>query len=1323
LDIDSQPHFCGSDFFGKRKPVMQSKWIPDSGFFPKLNFSHLLLLVLFLSPLLMIGQTVYNEQVELEWYDHPIQELEESEHAIAVPYFKDAFFSSEEIPRPLYVVRFEVPGPGEIETRVNLTNTTEPGFEVSPEFFEGINSSLEPSYIVERERGKYYARVFFHPFTSGGNEGIQLVESFNLTAVFSPGTQQPDASLSRDGFKSESEFAEGQIFKIGVSESGLFKLDAAFINNQLGLSASDVPVDKIRILGNRGGMLPQLAGAERTDDIEEIPSRFFGSGSHLGQDEFLLFFAEGPHIWHYDDSTNSFDKPKNIYDDLNYYFIVIGSGERMEIPQAGSVSGAENIFDNYEFLQRHEVDRVNIMGAAPGFYGSGQRWFGDNLSNIRQKDYSGYFDLEGFIPGTPLEVYTEFAIRSNSTSTTRLSVGQESFTRTVSSVNVSSSIGNFARLGTIDAQRTVGSDPLSVHFEITNTGSISESWMDFLQIRGFKDLIYEGTPLLFRNSRTMEHSVSAFDITNPGNRDIQVWDITTPHYARQMPVQSQGQDIRFSFFSDELKEFIAFHPTYNFPGPEFIEAVPNQNLHGLESAELVIVYYEDFESPALQLADHRRSYSGLDVVAVPVQQVYNEFGGGSPDPTAIRDFARMFYTRSDDFRYLLLVGDGSYDHRGRMEDLPEQNFIPVFQTNSSLNAIGSFPSDDYFALLDPNEGGNLIGAIDIAVGRLPVRTAVEAQNVVDKIISYDTNPKSLGDWKLNLGFVADNGDNNLHLTQTRRLIERIGDNYPKYNIGKVYLDAFERVSTPGGNRFPEANQALNKMMNRGPLVVNFFGHGGPSGWTQERVLQIPDILSWDNSDRLTLMVTATCSFANYDDPAITSGGEHVILNPNGGAVALLTTTRLVYAFANERLTRAVFDRLFERGEDGAHSIGTVMMMAKNANSADTLNVNARKFTLLGDPSQKLALPRYRIATTEINGASVDSEQPDTLKALQSVEITGEIRDDQDRLVKDFNGVMDFTLFDKPVVETTLGQGGGSNKQEFKVQNNVLFKGSATVSQGRFTIEFMVPVDINYQLGYGKASYYAHMEDGRTAAGAYEDLLIGGSVDSIPEGVEGPSISLYMNNENFVSGGITDANPTLLAILESEVGINVTGNSIGRELTAWFYGKSTEKIGLNDFYQAERDDFRRGEVRYPLRNLEDGSYEVNMIAWDILNNRGEASIEFVVTSDKKKVIQQLLNFPNPLSNHTEIQFEHNLPAGEMDIRVSIYSITGEPVSKIRTSAFSDGYRVTGIQWDGTDRFGGLLPSGIYLYNVSISTDHPELNNKTVESEFERLVIMR
>ncbi|TVR80952.1 MAG: hypothetical protein EA409_07230 [Saprospirales bacterium] len=1265
-------------------------------------------------------QQILNESFNIEWHDVGAPGFSGQDSGI--PFFDEAGFTGGDFPLPVFSKRIEVPGPGSVAVNVNVRNFVRPSFTVNENLRTAVSEEVVVSAVVEKERNRYFANIFFRPiFRNSGGE-IQLTSEFTLSAVFSPSSDP--VTTGRSTFKDHSELADGSIFKIAIDKGGIHQIDAAFIRDELGLNPAEIQVDRIRILGNRGGMLPKLVGAERVDDVEEIPSRFIGTGSTLAQGGKLLFYAEGPQNWTYNNVDDSFDKPKNIYDHYNYYFIKIGAEDRKEIPAAQTISNIEQFFDSYEFLQRYEVDRVNVMGANPGFYGGGRRWFGDNLSNIRSKDYSQEFDLDGFIPGTELEVNVEFAIRSNGASNTRLRVGQENFNRTVSAVSsITSSQSGFANLGVITGKRTVGNDLLSMFFEITSTGSISESWMDFLQIRGFKPLEYSGQPLTFRNSQSLDYNVAGFDLRNSTTQGIDVWDVTDPHSVSRMPLQIQGQSTRFGFTSSTLRQFIAFNPEGNFPQPRFIEEVPNQNLHAISSAELLIVYHPDFEQAALELADHRRSFSGLEVVAVPVNQVFNEFGGGSADPTAIRDFARMLYLRTDDFRYLLLFGDGSYDYKNLMPDLPDQNFIPVYQTAQSLNALSSYPSDDFFGLLDEDEGANLIGAIDIAVGRLPARTAAEASTLVNKIISYDTQTEFIGDWRLNLAFIADNGDNNLHLNQTRGLVATIKEDYPEYNIQKVYFDAFERVSTPGGNRFPEAKNSLNRIMNRGPLVINYLGHGGPAGWAQERVLQIPDINSWTNSQSLSLMITATCSFANYDDPAITSAGEHVVLNPNGGSFGLLTTTRLVFAFANERLNKEVLNRLFEKDENGENaSIGTVMMVAKNnSRSEDTENV--RKFTLLGDPSQKLAIAQYSVATTSINGRSIESTGTDTLKALQTVVIEGEIRGPLDRVVSDFNGVLDFTLFDKPATQSTLGQGSTSHQTEFKIQNNVLFKGSATVNQGRFQIEFIVPLDINYQLGFGKASYFAYSNDMRTAAGAYQNILIGGSSDDIPEDRDGPEIMLYMNDESFVYGGITDANPSLLVLLEDESGINVASNSIGRELSAWLNGDINNKIVLNDYYQAEKDNFRRGRVTYPFYNLEDGRYEINVVAWDILNNKSEAMLEFVVMSDQNAVIERMLNYPNPFMNHTEFQFEHNLPPGQLDVRISIFSLSGRLVKDIHTSVMTDGYRVTGIEWNGMDDYGDRLANGVYLYRVNVRSDHKDLNNKTAESKFERLVILR
>ncbi|TVQ50012.1 MAG: hypothetical protein EA362_03340 [Saprospirales bacterium] len=1257
--------------------------------------------------------------IRLDWNNFPVPELINGEEPLSIPYFDGAGFSSSEIPLPIYVERFSIPGPGTININATVRRSVSPSFSVSSDVRDQLQSSIRYSYIIEQERGQFFARVFFVPMWMQGNN-LQLAEQIMLSVSFSPqGPTSPAAG--RSGFKDHSELADGQIVKIAVGKSGIFRIDAEVLN-EAGINPSNIRVDQLKVLGNRGGMLPQLAGAPRVDDVEEVPVKRMGGANTFGEGGYLLFFAEGPSIWHYNITVDRYEKPKNIYDDYNYYFLKIDDQENLTIEQTTPTGSPQQILNQYDYLERFEIDRVNLMGAAPGFYGSGQRWFGDNFANVRTRDYSTHFNLEDFVPGTELKLWSEFAVRSNTSSTVRISIGNQSFTRSVGQVNTTSLQGNYATLAGISGEKVVGQNPLSITFEVSNSGSVFNAWLDFIQIQGRKDLQYSGTPLLFHHYDSISQ-VTAYDLINSTNHDLEVWDISNPHEVVSLIPQTSPQGLRFSFSREGLSKFAIFRADGSHLRPRVIGQIENQNLHAFQTAELVIVYHPDFEQAALELADHRRVFSGLDVVAVSVDKVFNEFGGGSADVTAIRDFARMFYHRTDNFRYLLLIGDASYDYRGLMPDLPDQNFIPVYQTPNSLNAISSFPSDDYFALLDDNEGANLVGAIDISVGRLPVRTATEAANVVNKLIHYDLNSDGAGDWMLKMGVVADDGDNNTHLRQTRSLVSMIRENHPEINFEKVYSDAYERVSTPGGSRFPEARREINSMINRGVLALNYFGHGGPSGWAQERILQIEDIQSWTNRDRLPLMVTATCSFANFDDPAVTSAGEHVILSPNGGAFSLLTTTRLVFATANERVTRAVFERLFEIDSDGHQlAVGDVMMHAKNSNGIDTLNVNARKFALLGDPSQKIALSRFNVNTTAINETPIEVFT-DTLKALQKVVVEGEIADFDGHLVGDFNGVVDITLLDKPVTLSTLAQASGSNKQEFKVQKNILFKGSASVINGRFSFEFIMPKDINYEVGFGRLSYIAFSDQGERAAGANDDVLIGGSVDSLPDDGDGPMISLFMNDEQFVFGGITDPNPTLLVILEDESGINVTGNSIGHELSAYLNGDFNNRIILNEFYQAEKDNFRRGTVRYPFSNLEPGQYEINVTAWDILNNKSEARLEFVVMDNKNGQISKMLNYPNPFMNHTEFQFEHNMPSGTMDVRVGIYSLSGRLVKDIHTTVFSDGYRVTGIEWDGRDDFGDRLANGVYLYKVSVRPDHTDLNNKTVESKFERLLILR
>jgi len=682
----------------------------------------------------------------------------------------------------------------------------------------------------------------------------------------------------------------------------------------------------------------------------------------------------------------------------------------------------------------------------------------------------------------------------------------------------------------------------------------------------------------------------------------------------------------------------------------------------------------------------------------------------------------MLYKRDLQFKYVCLLGDATYDYLNHFTDLPYQNFIPAFETEESLDPIRSFPSDDFYALLDDHEGNNLVGAIDIAVGRLPVSTPEEALKIVDKIIYYDTNPATLNDWRSRVAMVADDEDGNIHLNQAEGLSVNTELENPDLNFQKIYLDAFPQESTPGGDRYPAVNDAIDLNMKKGALTVTYIGHGGPNGWSQERVLGINQTQSYDNIDNMPLFITATCSFAGYDEPGFISAGEHLLLNPKGGAIALMTTVRAVYSGSNERLTRAVLKLIYTPDSNDVYpSMGEVLRRAKNLNATDTLDNNARKFTLLGDPSQKLAIPVFQIQVTEIGGKPASEGITDTISALEKTSVSGRIVGHQGEVLSDFNGQLFLTLFDKVQIRKTLANDESSSVRSFNTQNRQLFKGTATVIAGYWSIEFVLPKDIDFVFGPGKMSLYAH-NNVTDASGYFTDFIVGGvSEDGLTDD-QPPVIKAFMNDTNFLSGGITDANPDIYIQLSDDNGINVSGTSIGHDIEAILDGDDRNSLILNDFYQALLDDYTKGEVRYPLSDIAPGLHTLKVTAWDLANNPAEAYLEFYVMDSDAPVIEDFFNYPNPFKDLTYFQFEHNRPGVPMDLELEIFDLSGRFVKNIlREGYVSDGYRVNDLEWDGQDNQRREVPPGMYIFRLRLVYSNNGIK-EVVESDAEKLVIV-
>lgn len=1174
---------------------------------------------------------------------------------------------------------------------------------------------------VIRARNVSYLKVRFLPYRfTPANGSLQRITAYNLLVQYEdsePAEWQQLIRQADSGFTSSSVLSTGDWYKVAVESDGIFRLSYNDLS-AMGVNVNSIDPRQIRLFGNGGGMLPEGNSAFRYDDLYENAIWVAGEADgSFDPADYVLFYGQGPHRWNYDNTAEAFHHQLHLYTDKTVYFLTIGPVQGKRIGQVNQSSQAPthqvSSFDDYAFYEQESYNLIK----------SGKDWYGEKFDVISSYDLPDFSFSNHDINQ---QIYVRAAVAAKSTSISSFGIfldGVQVVNPMVASVPAQSYNTDYAKKGEASRKMQLITSGFDLEVEYYASVANSVGWLDFVEVNVRRHLKFGSGQLRFRDASSVGlGNVSRFTIASAPS-SLMVWEVSNPLEPALVNASVSGNELGFVLATDLLREFVAFDGT-SFKQAELIGKISNQNLHAQSVADMIIVSHPDFFDQANRLAQLHNVQDNYSVIVVTPAEIYNEFSSGVQDISAIRDFIRMIYQRGNgqtDLKYVLLFGDASYDPKNRLPD--NQNFIPTFQTRNSLQPTASYATDDFFVLMDDGEGQGASGTPDLGIGRFPVTTPAEAKTAVDKIVNYTSNglvvPSSYGvnlipalaDWRNVLTYAADDQDGNLHQNQAEELAAFVQNRYREYNIDKIYLDAYPQVSTPGGQRYPEANKAINDRINKGTLIFNYTGHGGETGLAQERVLEIQDINSWKNPFNLPVFVTATCEFSRYDDPGRISAGELVFLKTDGGGIALFTTSRLSFSSSNFALNLSFYDKVFKKIDGKFPRMGDVIRLSKTPS-----NPNIRNFVLLGDPALRLAYPEHKVYTTEINGRPIDGT-PDTLKALSKITIKGKIVDDSGNLLPWFNGIIYPSVFDKPAEVITRGNDQDSSPMTFYVQKNLLYKGKASVVNGWFEFTFVVPKDIAYRLDYGRISYYA--SDGFTdATGFYENILIGGSSPDASIDEEGPAIRLFLNDTNFVMHGITDENPILLAFVEDSNGINTVGNGIGHDIVAILDGKTDAPFVLNDYYEADLDSYQRGSVRYPFSGLSEGKHSLELKVWDVYNNSSTAYIEFYVASSDALSLSQLMNYPNPFIGQTNFVFEHNQPGKDLLIDIQIYSMEGRLVHQIQKDVTTSGYRTHPIPWDGRNFEGAPLPGGVYIYRVSVDAGEGVSNEMS-----DKLIIVR
>ncbi|MCR5297799.1 MAG: type IX secretion system sortase PorU [Paludibacteraceae bacterium] len=1100
-------------------------------------------------------------------------------------------------------------------------------------------------------------------------------------------------------FVEKSILSEGNDWvRISVDRTGVCKITYAMLVNW-GIKNPE----KAHVFGYGGAMLKESFMLSKKDDLPQVPVWIEkGNDGIFNEGDYILFYAQGPVSWEYNSTRKVFQHTENPYSDLGYYFISSEAGEDAYIndnikKQAeGSISERTSEFLDYAV---HEVNTSKPVA-------SGRSWYGESFTNASTRNFTFQFPN--------LRTDTSLAVRvcAISTSTVgcsmNVAVGDENknLAFTTKTADVAATSTDRTNIFTPEGDNV----KVSLSYSGYNTGV---GYLDYIEVNGVRALTMSGSDMPFRNPMISGREGDLVEFQLKGEEGLVIWNVTDGNDVQCMNVDFADGVYRFKDDASVLQEYVALNPKGIFFQPVYVGGVDNQNLHSIKSAEYVIITNEDYVSEAEEIADLHAEYEGVSTLVVTPQQIFNEYSSGTPDATAFRWLMKQFYDRAEDESHrpknLLIFGDGTYDNKGYLKVNVPYNKVLTYQSVNSLHLyIYSYTSDDYFAFLDDADGTAIKNnSMDIGVGRIPVSSNSQARVMVDKIRAYMSDR---GDWQTKMCYVADD-DNDMQLQytwQSDTIVKRLENNYPEYHPIRMFSDSYNKQTTANSSTYPILREQIQQRINSGLLLFNYIGHGSTEGLAAEKLISRTDVESMHNV-HYPIFFTATCDFSVFDLP-VSSTGENLLLRKEGGAIALFSTVRTVYASDNYELDKSFHEYFLKKEGGKGLTLGECFRRAKNDLAG---NDNRLCYTLFGDPGIRIPLPNNIVVVDSVKRVSnvssgeyvnlIQEGRRDTLQAMNTIRVKGRILSADSMLIDNFNGKIWIDVSDKLQDLQTLGNvTSGSVTYKYRDRINTIYSGSAQVLNGQFELVFQVPKDIAYNDGAGKMWFYAlDSLKNRDANGYADDFIVGGTDNSVEWETEGPSITIYLNSPYFKNGEKVDNTSTFFAALSDKNGINVTGSSIGHDLQLTLSGDTSAIFNLNNYFETDFGTYQSGRVTYALPTLSDGRYRLTLRAWDLLNNSSSAMIDFVVNDAKSPALYQVVASPNPAVPGMDFAFviKHDQPETDLECTLTVYNTEGREIWSGKQIIYAQTSE-TRLPWDLKTKDGYYLPSRIYPYRLLV-----------------------
>ncbi len=1088
--------------------------------------------------------------------------------------------------------------------------------------------------------------------------------------------------------------------QFSVLETGIQKITYQFLK-KMGVPVESLDPASIKIFGQGGKML-KLELSDELDMLKENHLMIIGGDDgSFDKEDYILFYGVSQNFWN--DESKTF---KNLYNNTSNYYLTFGNGVGKRVLEVdGNISQNGNNISYPIYTEFLEEDNFNIGSL-------GRRWFGTRFFENQTESYD--FLISNLVEDSKIDVVARVASESNTTSSFTLSVGNQTSTELISkksSTNIANEpLTQYNSISGVVNVQTQSNSKISAELTFSSNGDFSSiGYLDFIFVKYLKKL--DGLSDDFDFTLDNDKSLHELKVENPTESTL-IWEIgdeVTVHFPPQnlddFWIEVFNDANTTYFFGKEHKSPIYSRSNQSFTKPTILDRISKN-----DPLDYILITNNENVTQGERLVNHRRLFKGFNAEIFTIEEIYSSFSTGGPDIAAIRNFVRyIFHNQNKKLKFLCLFGDTTFDYKninGQSESI-----IPTYYSLNSFSLANSYMTDDFFVMMESGEGLlTLNDDMDLAVGRIIFSNEFESKVVVDKLIEYESQ-SSIDSWNNSFTLISDDVDEEWEYVIQQRL-DRLGDvlyqNKPFFNVTKIHSDSFQQVASAGGDRYPDVENEIETTLTKGTLVVNYFGHGGEDGLSNEFIIDKEMATSLFHPGKFPLFITSTCEFARFDNPDRITAGELLFLNPTGGAIGLISTTRQIYVTNGINYNDIISKYLFSYGSNNYPTVAEALRLAKS----EFTDVNQKRIiSFLGDPALKLHIPRPNVILTHKDGISLDdlSNNDLQIRALDKVNFSGKLLNENGQYDTNFNGIVNVKVFDKELQRTTLGN-DGHEKMSFKTIGNEIFHGLASVNDGQFDFEFVVPKDIDYNLGKSRFSFLAYGDNLKKSIGGYsDDFLIGEINNNIIDDNQGPDIDVFLNNRTFNSGDNTFNSPVLIVDLQDESGINKSGG-IGHDIIAVLDDNQAEPIQLNSFFTTKLDDYTSGTIFYPMRDLDLGIHSLTVKAWDSHNNPSSKTIFFTVVSNNQIKIESVYNSPNPFINSTTFYITHNRPKELLDSTLKVYTIDGRLIWSDFKKLYSPLYEVEGFVWDGTTFSGEKLNFGTYLYTIELISPLSKSNDK-------------